>query len=266
MAEDASEVMPCSSEADFTDWYFSDPVTKKSRGKSVFILKGLGEIPARSPSLHLAGDMGQKLRILHLGVTKSTDGGGGRLALDFALDDCPALLEFFKKLDEFLPAVAHQKCEHWFKKRLDLAQITSMYNPMVVVPVVSGRSCPPSSFLRTKINTKGQYAVKVWKVIEVEGGGRGCRAYVQGGIDDICTYDDNDNNATVWATVSVTGMYFFSRRFGCTLTATELFVFPAPKRQCRDLAVVAVDSPRSIEDDDDATPSSPKLAEVIVSG
>ena len=198
-----------------SSWVFSDPTTNKKGGKSVFIFKGPGQ--NQSPSIQLTKDTDPRLKT-PFGITKYGEDPSAptstRMNLDFNLE-CAELEEFFKELDDFLPKVAHAKCADWFKKSLTQTEINSMYKPLVTT------SDKYSSLVRTKINTSGPHAARIWKVTSTKGGQF---SYAEGSIEDVV------KGATFWANVSVSGMYFLARLFGCTLTTTDVLVFPAAKQ------------------------------------
>jgi hypothetical protein len=200
---------------EFPSWVFSDPSTNKRGGKSVFIYRGPGL--NTSPSIQLTKDTDPRLRT-PFGVSKYGEDPGAppstRMNLDYNMD-CKELEDFFHELDDFLPKVAFEKCADWFKKTLSQEEIRSMYKPLITT------SDKYPSLVRTKINTAGPHAARIWRVTAVKGGR--C-TYAEGCVDDIV------KGATFWANVSVSGMYFLARLFGCTLTTTDLLVFP-PARQ-----------------------------------
>ena len=199
----------------FSSWVFSDPSTNKRGGKSVFIYRGQGQ--NTSPSIQLTKDTDPRLRT-PFGIGKygedPTAPPSTRMNLDYNLD-CKELEDFFKDLDDFIPKVAHEKCNDWFKKTLSQEEINSMYKPLRT----TSDKFPP--LVRTKINTAGPHAARIWRVTSCRDGR--C-SYAEGSLDDVV------KGATFWANVSVSGMYFLARLFGCTLTTTELLVFP-PARQ-----------------------------------
>ena len=212
MAERTERMLYSEAKADLKNWHFSDPTTNSKGGKSVFIYKGPQVLV--SPSIQLTNNTDPKLRI-PFGVTKYDKASTStRLNLDLSVR-CTDLEEFFKELDEFLPKVAFNKCEEWFKKSLKQEEIASMYKPILT----TSEQFP--SMIRTKVNTKGQHVVDVWKVTQDKGGELTC---VAGTVDDI------ERGGECFACVSVTGMYFLARLFGCTLTTTDVIVFPAAKR------------------------------------
>ena len=214
-------------------WHFSDPTTNKRGGKSVFIFRGASNLV--SPTIQLTRDTDPRLKT-PFGITKFDEASSStRLNLDFNLE-CKELEQFFQDLDAHLPKVAHEKCMDWFKKSLSVADINLMYKPMVTTHEKY------TSMVRTKVNTAGPHAVRVWKVTGYRDGK--CN-FVEGGVDDIV------KGATFWANVSVTGMYFLARLFGCTLTTTDVLVFPPAKQSIPFLTQITLEPEGNNMEDDD---------------
>jgi hypothetical protein len=92
--------------------------------------------------------------------------------------------------------------------------------------------------IRTKVNTAGPHAVRVWKVTGYRDGK--CN-FTEGAVADIV------KGATFWANVSVTGMYFLARLFGVTLTTTDVLVFPPAKQSIPFLTQISLE-PEAAED------------------
>jgi len=126
--------------------------------------------------------------------------------------ESPALLSFLNDLDECNISQAAARCQDWFKKSIDHAQIRQMYVNLVRPPT------KPDAPHTIRIKVKcGDYPTNIY--------------IVQGEIDGELQYtkgtpDDLKRNVKVMAMVETSGLWFMSRQFGMSLTATELLVWP----------------------------------------
>lgn len=127
----------------------------------------------------------------------------------------PPLLKFFKDFDTLIQDIAFTKCSEWFSKDLSREQIASMYRPCLTQKAESYPHC-----VRTKVTLKGGTGrpMSIWRVVEESPDG--ALSYGPGSAEHIV------RGSEVWASVDVTSMYFMPTLFGCTLTISDLLVFP----------------------------------------
>ena len=215
---------------ELSTWHFSEPTTNRKGGKTVFILRNANSLCP--PAIQLTTDNDPRLRTS--GLCRHDD--SSRLNLDFNIG-CRSLELFFESVDEYLPKVAFENCSEWFKKTLTESEIKNMYKPLMTR--ANNSQNPPT--VKTKLTASGANATRVWKVT-------GCKdgkcTYNEGSIDDIT------KNNSYWANISVTGMYFLSRQFGCTVSTTDILVFPTVKQSIPFMTEIALreesDEPETI--------------------
>jgi hypothetical protein len=189
--------------AAFPEFVFGEPTTNKKGGKSVYIYRS--STCRSSPKIQLCKDADPRLRA-PFGLSQFEENGSGRMNLEFAIEN-PVLEAMFKEFDKFIPTIAAQKCNDWFKKSLTEAEIATMYRPSLTY---SDKGYAP--VVRTKVNTTGPGAAKVWKLIDGK--------YIEG------TFEDIDKSALFWANISISGAWFMARIFGISLNCSDILVFP----------------------------------------
>jgi hypothetical protein len=212
---------------EFGNWTFDAPtLTKNGGGRTVYIHNHSSSPQKKTsgshhPRIQLCKDDDPRL-ICPFGLGNFQDSKscpsstGGRMTLDMSVTHTP-LIEFFKALDSLIINVACRECNEWFSKNLTRQQITSMYRPCL-----TQKSDNYPAAIRTKLTLKGGEGgggrpVSIWKVIEESSGNI---KYTPGSAKDIT------RGSEIWACVDVTSMYFMSTLFGCTLTVSDLLVYP----------------------------------------
>jgi len=222
-------------EETFSSWIFDSPSATKTGGRVVYIHDGTkikkdGTVcSGPHPRIQLCKDDDPRLvcpfglggiydnNQRDSGETSSTNTFcGSRVTLDLSVTHEP-LLKFLHAFDALIQEVAYSKCKEWFDKELSREQIARMYRPCL-----TQRSDAYPATIRTKVALKGSMSkckpISIWKVIEVKGD----KLRYGPGSSEIIT-----RGAEVWATVDVTSMYFMSTMFGCTLSVSDLLVFPS---------------------------------------
>ena len=134
-----------------------------------------------------------------------------RRTLELTIES-PALLEWLNKMDEHNITQATQRCQDWFKKSMDRATIAGMYVPLVRPP----NKPDGKSTVRVKVKC-AEYPTSVF-VVEDETAEE--LTYTKGSPDDLT------RNTKILAMVESAGLWFMSRQFGMSLTASELMVWP----------------------------------------
>lgn len=121
--------------------------------------------------------------------------------------------DFLKRLDEKNKKSASEYSELWFKKNLDLSQIEQMY-VSIFKPKVKEEY---KDTVRIKVKCQ-DYPTNIWIVNNITDDGE--IQYSPGGPDDLT------KGVQVLAMVETSGLWFMSRQFGMSLTATDILVWP----------------------------------------
>lgn len=133
-----------------------------------------------------------------------------RRTLELTIES-PTLLDFLTRLDEHNVSVAHKMSENWFKKQLDMEQIRNMYVSLVKAPMKEGLK----HTVRVKVKC-GEYPTNI---------------YAASSSDTVLTYNktthnDLSKNVKCMVIAETVGLWFMSRQFGMSLTATDIVVWP----------------------------------------
>ena len=135
-----------------------------------------------------------------------------RRTLELTIES-PSLLGFLEKLDESNLKTALAKSPDWFKKTLDENAIKQMYVSLVKPP---GK---PEQKPTVRVKVKcGDYPTNIYVVTDVDADGN--LTYARGGPDDLA------RNVKCLVMCESVGLWFMSRQFGMSLTATEILVWP----------------------------------------
>ncbi len=129
--------------------------------------------------------------------------------------DSPALATFLQKLDEKNMNTALQQSPEWFKKTLDEGDIKHMYVRLYKPP--TNESKEPKATCRVKVKC-GDYPTNIYVVQDSDAEGN--LTYVRGGPDDLA------RGVKCVVICETVGLWFMSRQFGMSLTATEILVWP----------------------------------------
>lgn len=135
-----------------------------------------------------------------------------RRTLELTIES-PALQTFLDQLDAKNLQMAHQQSPDWFKKTLDVEQIKNMYVPLAKPPTKADMK--PT--VRCKVKC-GDRPTNVYVVQETTSDGN--LTYTRGTPDDLA------RNVKCLVMCETVGLWFMSRQFGMSLTATEILVWP----------------------------------------
>ena len=119
---------------------------------------------------------------------------------------------FLNNLDENNIMKAVENAPNWFKKSVDESSVRQMYVKMVKEPGKVGQN----STVRVKVNC-GEYPTKIYVVTGEKDG----NLIVENGCPD-----DLQRNVKCLVMVQTVGLWFMSRQFGMSLSATEIMVWP----------------------------------------
>ncbi len=194
----------------FSSWTFGSPVTRPG-GKTIQVFASPGE--SVSPKIQLVGD-GEPPLYAPFGLASAAQSAGApeRANLELSVTH-PPLREYLQRLDNHIKNVAVEKCASWFQKSLSPEEIDLLHKPLLTPPTPN----VPMELLRVKATISGSHAVRVWKL---RVGANAGWVYSPGSIQDISP------GVECWVNVSVNSLYFMARLFGCTLTATDVMIFP----------------------------------------
>ena len=127
--------------------------------------------------------------------------------------ESPELHKFLDTLDEKNIQMAVDKSQEWFKKTMTKEAVDPMYVRMLKPP--SKPDAKPT--VRVKVKC-ADYPTNVYIVTDTDSDGN--LTYVRG------THEDLTRNVKCLVIAETVGLWFMSRQFGMSLTATEILVWP----------------------------------------
>lgn len=136
-----------------------------------------------------------------------------RRTLELTIES-PPLLNFLQELDENNIKMAVDNSPTWFKKSLDEQAIRNMYVKLVKTSEKPGET---KKTVRVKVKC-GDYPTNIYVV---EDSTNGKMAYRKGGPDDLA------RNVKCMVMVETVGLWFMSRQYGMSLSASEIIVWPS---------------------------------------
>jgi hypothetical protein len=123
------------------------------------------------------------------------------------------LMTFLETLDKQNLATAKAQSPEWFRKSVEEDAIKQMYVSLVKEPTKAENK--PT--VRVKVKC-GDYPTNIYVVQDHDASGN--LSYVKGTPDDLA------RNVKCLVMVETVGLWFMSRQFGMSLTATEILVWP----------------------------------------
>ena len=135
-----------------------------------------------------------------------------RRTLELSIES-PQLGQFLQELDASNLKTAVAQAPDWFRKSVDPGAIANMYVPLHKPP--SKPDLKPT--VRVKVKC-GDYPTNIFLVQDVDE--KGNLSYVKG------TPDDLTRKVRCLVMVETVGLWFMSRQFGMSLTATDILVWP----------------------------------------
>jgi len=133
-----------------------------------------------------------------------------RLTLDVTIETDEAR-EWLASLDQRNLQAAKDNCQEWFKKTIEDGKINDMYSAIVREP--SSEKYKPT--VRVKVQTDGDRATRIFMCHP----GEGELNYDEG------THKDLRKGCKLLIICETSGLWFQSRGFGMSFTATEIFVW-----------------------------------------
>lgn len=135
-----------------------------------------------------------------------------RRTLELTIES-PQLLTFLEKLDRNNLNTAVKQAPEWFRKSVEEDAVRNMYVPLVKPP--SKPDQKPT--VRVKVKC-GEYPTNIYVVTDTDE--QGNITYSQG------TSEDLTRKVKCLVMVETVGLWFMSRQFGMSLTATQVLVWP----------------------------------------
>ena len=157
---------------------------------------------------------------------RKSDNEFARLNLELSCDD-ERMLEFIKAFDAQNIKIASKNSPDWFKKQLSEQALGDTLYRWTSQEHKEGKYAP---LVRVKISETGRKPTNIWIVYE---DGEGKQRYRKGTSDEIV------KDSHVVPIVEVGGLWFVSKGFGMTLSATDLLVYPAAKKE--DFGFIGID-------------------------
>jgi hypothetical protein len=218
-------LLPNAAVARFSELFYRDPKKNKNGGMNVFInfvkgtLQGLplqfGE--ADDPNTWCTAPFGISEPMGADSKDPTATISKDRKTLDLNVSD--DVIQAMRQLEQHHKDEAVAKAKEWFpKKNLSPETIVSNWKSSIM----EGDQYPAR--VRTKVNTTGDSAVKVWLYQAPTNPGQKFTC-VEGSTADVTKY------SKCVVIVEVTGIYFMPREFGQIITATDILVFPQQQRE-----------------------------------
>lgn len=140
-----------------------------------------------------------------------------RRNLELSADD-EGMLKWIQQFDEQNVAVAAKNSEAWFRKKLSAEALsTTLYRHCAQASQKDPDKYAP--LVRVKVTETGKNVTNIFIVYTDPKTGE--EKYKRGGFDALT------KNCHVVPIVDFSGLWFVSKGFGCTLSATDLLVWPS---------------------------------------
>ena len=201
-------------EIDVNALEYKPPTNNRSGGKVVHV----STVPGSSDYKHrirfqMSESDKQNLQTAVWGLSTPLPGqDASRRTLELTIES-PALLGFLEGLDTKNVDTAINSTQDWFRKTVDPDQIRNMYVKLVKEP----QKVDNKPTVRVKVKC-GEYPTNIYLVQDSDADGN--LTYSKG------TPDDLSRNVKCLVMVETVGLWFMSRQFGMSLTATEILVWP----------------------------------------
>lgn len=195
---------------------YKEPTNNRSNGKVVHVSTVPGSSEWKDKiRFQMSEDQSVNLQTAVWGLSQPlATQDASRRTLELSIES-PQLYDFLTKLDEKNIATAVEKAPTWFKKANDRASVEAMYTYLVKPPAKEGAK--PT--VRVKVKC-GDYPTSIY-VIDEKASQNGKLVYHKGGPDDLT------RNSKCMVMAETVGLWFMSRQFGMSLTASEILVWPA---------------------------------------
>lgn len=192
---------------------YKEPQANRSGGKVVHVSTVPGSTEWKDRiRFQMSEDQTKNLQTAVWGLGTPLPGQDtSRRTLELSVES-PDLLKFLEEMDENNVKKALENSPVWFKKNVEESSVRQMYVKMVKEPVKPGA---PST-VRVKVKC-GDYPTNIYLVQREE---NGTLTYTRGVPEDLT------RNVKCLVMAETVGLWFMSRQFGMSLTATEILVWP----------------------------------------
>ena len=200
---------------DLSNLEYKAPTNNRSGGKVVHV----STVPGSSDwkdriRFQMSEDDRQNLQTAIWGLSTPLPGqDSNRRTLELSIES-PALKQFLETLDKKNLETAVAQSPEWFRKTVDADAIKQMYVPLSKEPTKADQK--PT--VRVKVKCGDGYPTNIYVVQDTDADGN--LSYVKG------TPDDLTRNVKCLVMVETVGLWFMSRQFGMSLSATEILVWP----------------------------------------
>lgn len=202
------------SDIDITNLEYKAPTSNRNGGKVVHVstVKGSSDYQHRIRFQMSESDK-ENLQTAIWGLSTPLPGqDASRRTLELSIES-PKLLSFLEQLDEKNVHTAIESTADWFRKAVDADAVRNMYVKLVKEPNKPGAK--PS--VRVKVKC-GEYPTNIYVVNDMDA--QGNLTYSKG------TPEDLTKNVKCLVMVETVGLWFMSRQFGMSMSATEILVWP----------------------------------------
>jgi len=195
------------------DLEYKEPQSNRSGGKVVHVSTVPGSLEYKDRiRFQMSEDQTQNLQTAVWGLSTPLPGqDSSRRTLELTIES-PDLLRFLERLDEHNINIAVKNSSAWFRKELDESAIRNMYVSLVKQP----QKPDQKPTVRVKVKC-GDYPSNLYVVHDESGQNI---SYKKGHPDDIT------RNVKCMVMTETVGLWFMSRQFGMSLTATEILLWP----------------------------------------
>ena len=199
---------------DLDNLEYKPPTNNRSGGKVVHVstVKGSSDWKDRI-RFQMSEDNKTNLQEAVWGLSTPLPGqDAARRTLELTIESS-SLHTFLNDLDNKNLTTAVKQAPEWFKKTVEEDAVRNMYVPLVKPP----QKADQKSTVRVKVKC-GDYPTNIYVVSDSDESGN--LTYNKGSIDDLT------RKVKCMVMVETVGLWFMSRQFGMSLTATDILVWP----------------------------------------
>jgi len=199
---------------DISTLEYKAPANNRSGGKVVHVSTVAGSADWKDRlRFQMSEDDKHNLQSAVWGLSTPIAGqDASRRTLELSIES-PDLLGFLETLDKRNLDTANSQCTEWFRKSVDPEAIKQMYVSLVKEP------SKPENKPTVRVKVKcGDYPTNIFVVQDTDASGN--ITYSKGTPEDLA------RNVKCLVMVETVGLWFMSRQFGMSLTATEILVWP----------------------------------------
>tara|TARA_B110000008_G_scaffold273776_1_gene308570 strand:- start:1590 stop:2330 length:741 start_codon:yes stop_codon:yes gene_type:complete len=196
---------------------YKDPQSNRNGGKVVHVSTVPGSSEWRDRlRFQMSEDQKTNLQTAVWGLSTPLAGQDtSRRTLELTIES-EQLHNFLQNMDNHNKSTAQQKSPLWFKKEVDASAIEQMYVSLIKQP------SKPDQKATVRVKVKcGEYPTNIY-VVDNDSTEENL-SYHKGKPEDLA------RGVKCMVMVETVGLWFMSRQFGMSLTASEIMVWPAKK-------------------------------------